>query len=53
MHLGMPAGFDRVEAVKGYLNLYFSTGEYTRRVVDQVLEQGKSLWLRRRSAASR
>ena len=38
--LGKPAGFDRVEAVKGYLNLYFTPGEYTRRVVDAVLEQG-------------
>ena len=24
-HLGMPDGFNRVEAVKGYLNLYFSS----------------------------
>jgi len=32
-HLGKPAGFSRVEAVKGYLNLYFSPTEYTRAVV--------------------
>jgi arginyl-tRNA synthetase len=32
-------GLSRVEAVKGYLNLYFDTREYTRRVVDAVLEQ--------------
>lgn len=32
-------GISRVEAVKGYLNLYFATSEYTRRVVDTVLEQ--------------
>ncbi|MBE3117540.1 MAG: arginine--tRNA ligase [Candidatus Atribacteria bacterium] len=32
-------GIRRVEAVKGYLNLYFDTQEYTRRVVDTVLEQ--------------
>jgi len=38
--LGTPAGFERVEAVKGYLNLYFSTAEYTRRVVDTVLNEG-------------
>ncbi|TLN14008.1 arginine--tRNA ligase, partial [bacterium] len=38
--LGTPAGFERVEAVRGYLNLYFSTGEYTRRVLDSVLAQG-------------
>ena len=33
------AGISRVEAVKGYLNLYFDTAEYARRVVDAVLEQ--------------
>jgi arginyl-tRNA synthetase len=38
--LGSPAGFSRVEALRGYLNLYFSGPEYTRRVVDQVLDQG-------------
>lgn len=38
--LGAPAGFARIEAVKGYLNLYFSPAEYTQRVVDTVLEQG-------------
>jgi arginyl-tRNA synthetase len=32
-------GISRVEAVKGYLNLYFSTAEYAHRVVDAVLEQ--------------
>jgi arginyl-tRNA synthetase len=39
--LGIPAGFAQVEALKGYLNLYFSPGEYVRRVVDSVLEQGE------------
>ena len=34
-----PAGFSHVEAIKGYLNLYFSTAEYARRVVDTVLDQ--------------
>lgn len=40
-HLGenLP-GFSHVEAVSGYLNLYFSTAAYARRVVDTVLEQG-------------
>ncbi len=28
-----------MEALKGYLNLYFDTGDYARRVVDTVLEQ--------------
>jgi arginyl-tRNA synthetase len=36
-HLATPTGVQRVEAVKGYLNLYFSTPEYARRVVDEVL----------------
>jgi arginyl-tRNA synthetase len=38
--LGMPAGFARVEAVRGYLNLYFDSREFTQRVVDTILEQG-------------
>ncbi len=33
-------GVARVESVKGYLNLYFSTAEYARRVVDEVLAKG-------------
>jgi len=33
------AGFSHIEAVKGYLNLYFDTQEYARRVVDYVLEK--------------
>src|SRR5271157_581481 len=40
--LGQPAGFEKLEAVKGYLNLYFSTAEYTRRVLDTVLSEGKA-----------
>ncbi|PKO15401.1 MAG: arginine--tRNA ligase [Chloroflexi bacterium HGW-Chloroflexi-10] len=39
--LGLPAGFEKVEAVKGYLNLYFTQAEYARCVVDAVHEQGK------------
>lgn len=39
-YLGIPAGFERVEAVKGYLNLYFSTAEYARTVLETVLAQG-------------
>lgn len=33
-------GISHIEAVKGYLNLYFSTAEYALRVVNTVLEQG-------------
>jgi len=32
-------GLSRIEAVKGYLNLYFDTAQYARRLVDTVLEQ--------------
>jgi len=38
--VGVPAGFQRVEASKGYLNLFFDPSEYTRRVVDTILAQG-------------
>src|SRR5258706_5314527 len=38
--LGQPQGISRGEAVKGYLNLYFPTAEYARRVVDAAIEQG-------------
>ncbi len=33
------SGIGRVEAVKGYLNLYFDSATYARRVLDAVLEQ--------------
>ncbi len=38
-YLGTPPGFARVEAVRGYLNLFFSTAEYARRVIDTVNDQ--------------
>jgi arginyl-tRNA synthetase len=37
---GIPADFSHIEAVKGYLNIYFSTAEYSARVVDNVLQIG-------------
>lgn len=37
--LGLPDGFEKVEAVKGYLNLSFSTGLYAKRVTDTVLNE--------------
>ncbi len=40
--LGTTPGFTRVNAVRGYLNLYFDTSEFTRRVVDGVLSQAES-----------
>ena len=38
--IGVIEGISRVEAVKGYLNLYFTTSEYARRVVDEALTSG-------------
>src|SRR6266536_3044188 len=35
--IGNIEGISRTEAVKGYLNLYFTTSEYARRVIDEVL----------------
>ncbi len=39
-YMGTPPGFERIEAVRGYLNLYFQTPEYSRRVTDAILQQG-------------
>ncbi len=38
--LGSVPGISHIEAVKGYLNVYFETAEYARRVVNEVLENG-------------
>src|SRR5215208_3108889 len=35
--IGNVPGISHIDAVKGYLNLYFTTSEYARRVVDEVL----------------
>lgn len=39
-YIRLPDDFSQVEARRGYLNLYFSSGKFTRRVVDAVLAQG-------------
>ena len=36
----LPYGFERAEAVKGYLNIYFSSKIYSQRVINEVLEKG-------------
>lgn len=36
-----PSGISYIEAVNGYLNLYFSTAAYAVRVVDSVLQEGE------------
>lgn len=38
--IGSVDGISRIDAVKGYLNLYLSTATYARRVVDEVLASG-------------
>jgi arginyl-tRNA synthetase len=38
---GSGFGFSHIDAVNGYLNLYFSTSEYAQRVVDTILETGE------------
>jgi len=40
IHVGSVGGISHSEAVRGYLNLYFSTAEYASRVVNTILEQG-------------
>lgn len=36
--MGSVEGISRIEAVKGYLNVYFKTSDYAKKVVDEVLE---------------
>ncbi len=38
--MGSVEGISRIEAVKGYLNVYFETSAYARRVVETVLASG-------------
>jgi arginyl-tRNA synthetase len=38
----LPSGFDRIEAVRGYLNIYFSTTEFAVRVLDRILNENES-----------
>jgi len=40
-HVGSVKGISHTEAIKGYLNLYFSTEEYASRVVNTILKQGE------------
>jgi arginyl-tRNA synthetase len=35
--IGPSEGISRIETVKGYLNVYFKTSDYAKRVVDEVL----------------
>lgn len=38
--LGLPEGFSRIEALNGYLNLYFSAADYAQEVVQTVIARG-------------
>ena len=38
--MGAVDGISHIEAVKGYLNIYFKTSDYAHRVVDEVLGSG-------------
>ena len=41
-YIGEPQGFSRIEAINGYLNLYFNPSSYSRQVIDYILEQGSN-----------
>ncbi len=41
-YLGTPQGFEKVEAVNGYLNIYFLQSTYATQVVNTVLQQGEN-----------
>lgn len=36
----LPECFERADAVKGYLNLYYSTAKYAKIVIDTIISQG-------------
>ncbi|RJP48604.1 MAG: arginine--tRNA ligase [Anaerolineaceae bacterium] len=38
--IGDADGISHIEAIRGYLNIYFKTSDYARRVVDEVLKAG-------------
>jgi arginyl-tRNA synthetase len=40
VYVGSVKGISHTEAVKGYLNLYYSTEEYATQVVNTILDQG-------------
>jgi arginyl-tRNA synthetase len=40
VYIGTPEGFSHIEAVRGYLNLYFETGDFSSKVVENVLDRG-------------
>lgn len=41
-YLGIPEGFEKVEAVNGYLNIYFLQSAYAEQVINAVLQAGEN-----------
>ncbi len=41
-YLGTPPGFEKIEAVNGYLNIYFLQSTYAEQVVNTVLQEGQN-----------
>ncbi len=41
-YLGTPEGFEKVEAVNGYLNIYFLQSAYAEQVINAVLQAGEN-----------
>lgn len=39
--LDLPNGVSHVDAIKGYLNFYFETNEFSQRVIDTAIQQGE------------
>ena len=38
--LKLPSAFEKVEAVNGYLNLYYDSAVFAKRVIDEILDEG-------------
>ena len=36
----LPSAFEKVEAVNGYLNLYYDSAIFAKRVIDEILDEG-------------
>ena len=38
--LRLPSAFEKVEAVNGYINLYYDSAVFAKRVIDEILDEG-------------
>jgi len=41
-HIKLPDAFEKIESVNGYLNLYFDSSIFAKKVIDAVLEAGEN-----------